>query len=446
MQKPKNTYHISTESHHHHKHSDVSKHISGYHILQVEDLDLYYKKTSKDHVFSRYVNTTYQHILKGVNISVHGNEIIALVGESGSGKTTIAKVLTNQITPADTLKSGHIYLSGKEMSSSASGDINNEILYIPQGISALDPTYKYKINDNLIKDLPKKMSGGMAKIALINYAFAQINSNLKLIIADEPTDGLDFRSKNDVMSIFKDNICENTGMLLITHDIDLALSYADRIAIIKEGCIVEETSTDLFKLGELTSDFAKKIHDTMPKYWNRDLMRIQNSICLFGDTGCGKTTIAKNLSGYLQGFDIPEINAFLGDINSKNCEMIFQDPYSSFPQNSKIITSFSDIDIKDCQEFQLLKIDEDWLNKYPRELSGGQLQRLSILKTLIQKPGILIADEATSMCDCVVQFEIFKSLKTWCEINKCRLIFITHDIDIRDNVADKVIYLDKYIN
>lgn len=439
------TYHTSSEFHHHHHHAGESKHPLGAHILQIEDLNLSYKKTTKKHIFSRYKHVFYEHILKNVNLSVHGNEIIALLGESGSGKTSIAKILTGQTTFCNTKITGKIYFSGIERKIQTHNEALDDILYIPQGVSALDPTFKYKINGESKELKPSAMSGGMAKKALINYGFKKEYNDIKLIIADEPTDGLDMQSKCEIMDIFKQKINENTGMLLITHDINVALQYADRIAIIKDGCVVEETSKDKFCKRELTSDFAKKIHDTMPKYWDREYSYIKDSICLFGDTGSGKTTIAKNLAGYLQGFNIPEIQTILGDIEMCRCEMIFQDPYTSFPNNSRISATFRDFNIYDCQEFKLLNIDASWLDKYPFELSGGQLQRLSILKTLLQKPSVLIADESTSMCDCYTQFEIFKALRLWCEESYCKLIFITHDKDIKDKVADKVIYLNKPI-
>lgn len=438
-------FHKSSEFHHHHHHAGGSKHLSGAHILQIEDLNLSYLKTTKKHIFSSYKNAFYENILKNVNLSVHGNEIIALLGESGSGKTSIAKILAGQTSFHNAKIAGKIYVSGIERKIATHNDTSNDILYIPQGISALDPTFKYTINGEINELKPSAMSGGMAKKVLINYGFRKDNNDIKLIIADEPTDGLDMQSKCEIMEIFRQKINCNTGMLLITHDLDVALQYADRIAIIKDGCIVEETSKNKFLKRELTSDFAKKIHDTMPKYWKREHSYIKDSICLFGDTGSGKTTIAKNLAGYLHGFNITEIKTILGNIEMRRCEMIFQDPYASFPNNSRISATLKGFNIYGCQEFKLLNIDVSWLDKYPFELSGGQLQRLSILKTLLQKPNILIADESTSMCDCATQFEIFKALRTWCEQTNCKLIFITHDKDIKDNVADKVIHLKKPI-
>lgn len=439
-----NTFHKDSEFHHHHSHAEISRHISGAHILQIEGLNLSYTNRYKANILSLKSHHKSEQVLNDVNLSVHANEIIALVGESGSGKTSIAKCVVGAISnKKSAILSGEFYFDGNLCDIEKPG-ISDEILYIPQGITALDPTYKYKIkNDDKYKLYPKNMSGGMAKKALINHAFSLKKDDFKLIIADEPTDGLDDASCTEIMNLLRSKITESSGMILITHDIDIALKFADRIAIIKDGHIVEETSTSLFKKGELNSQFARDIYSAMPKNWNFEGSLIKDTICIFGDTGTGKSTIAKQICGYEKNTIPDEIAGKLPKIDPEECEMIFQDPYTSFPPNSKICKSFEREEYYKCNTFDLLKIDMKWMDRYPCELSGGQLQKLSIFKTLQTNPKCLIADEATSMCDGVTQKEIFEALLKWCKSFDCEFIFITHNKDIRDKVASKTIFLNK---
>ena len=87
-------------------------------------------------------------------------------------------------------------------------------------------------------------------------------------------------------------------------------------------------------------------------------------------------------------------------------------------------------------------MDESCLEKYPHELSGGQLQRIAIARALIIHPRLLICDEITSSLDHVVQREIIELLKKYVEKNHISILFISHDLSLVHEFCDQIIVLD----
>lgn len=185
-------------------------------------------------------------------------------------------------------------------------------------------------------------------------------------------------------------------------------------------------------------------------------------VSIVGESGSGKTTLAKMLLG-LTSVTSGQIH-FRGkplDISTakkrkeywKSIQAIFQDPYSSY----NIFTKIDDV-LLDCitlsgggklpKEEKIAKMEEacsfvnlkfaELTNKYPFELSGGQMQRLMIARVFLLKPEILLADEPTSMIDACSRATILEMLlKLRDEINMT-LIFITHDIGLAYYISDEV--------
>ncbi len=189
-------------------------------------------------------------------------------------------------------------------------------------------------------------------------------------------------------------------------------------------------------------------------------------VSIVGESGSGKTTLAKMLLG-LTSVTSGQIH-FRGkplDISTakkrkeywKSIQAIFQDPYSSY----NIFTKIDDV-LLDCitlsgggklpKEEKIAKMEEacsfvnlkfaELTNKYPFELSGGQMQRLMIARVFLLKPEILLADEPTSMIDACSRATILEMLlKLRDEINMT-LIFITHDIGLAYYISDEVYIME----
>jgi peptide/nickel transport system ATP-binding protein len=196
-------------------------------------------------------------------------------------------------------------------------------------------------------------------------------------------------------------------------------------------------------------------------------------ISIVGESGSGKTTLAKMVLGLLSpsGGEI----FFEGkprDISTyskrrqywQNIQAIFQDPFSTYNIFNKVDSVLMDclrlqfgqnelkkipkeqrsIKMKEACQFVNLKFEE-LSNKYPFELSGGQMQRLMIARIFMLKPKLLIADEPTSMIDACSRATILDMLlKLRDEVNMT-IVFITHDIGLAYYISDTVYIMEKGI-
>ncbi len=189
-------------------------------------------------------------------------------------------------------------------------------------------------------------------------------------------------------------------------------------------------------------------------------------VSIVGESGSGKTTLSKMLLGLLNHTE-GEI-LFMGeprDISTgkkrkeywKGIQAIFQDPFSSFNTFQKIDTVLLDcINMRggknlpkekkiemmtEACSFVNLKFAE-LTNKYPFELSGGQMQRLMIARIFLLKPKILLADEPTSMVDACSRATILDMLLQLRDEIGMTIIFITHDIGLAYYISDTVYIME----
>jgi peptide/nickel transport system ATP-binding protein len=189
-------------------------------------------------------------------------------------------------------------------------------------------------------------------------------------------------------------------------------------------------------------------------------------VSIVGESGSGKTTLTKMLLGLLNPTEGQVyFQGKLRDISShkkkqeywKNIQAIFQDPFSSYNTFHKI-----DAVLLDCirmrgggklpKEIKLEKMTEacsfvnlkfaELTNKYPFELSGGQMQRLMIARIFLLKPKILLADEPTSMIDACSRATILDYLMGLRDEVGMTVIFITHDIGLAYYVSDKIYIME----
>ena len=161
-------------------------------------------------------------------------------------------------------------------------------------------------------------------------------------------------------------------------------------------------------------------------------------ITIFGKSGTGKTTLFELILGSLKPIS--------GTIEKSKITMIFQDPYNSFHPTYSILEQIKDIvgiiSQKELDEFLVnLTLEKEILEKKPHELSGGQLQRCSILRALLMKPDLLLVDEPTSALDNIIAYDVMKLLITL--LDKCAILLITHDLDMASWCSDKIIRLEE---
>ncbi|HBT95104.1 MAG TPA: ABC transporter ATP-binding protein [Coriobacteriia bacterium] len=285
------TTHNAEPVHHGHSHAGDSTHAGGHHLLQVEDLTISF--TMYDPQASSFFRAAKikKAVIEKLSISVHAGEIVAVVGASGSGKTLLADAILGLYEPNAEV-SGRIWFDGKlQDAASLTALRGNGVSLVPQSVSHLDPLMKVgrqvqgfaksetpeerKIRqrrlfaryglDESVNDLyPFELSGGMARRVLLSCA---LMDDPRVIIADEPTPGLDLDLAVKALQDFRAFADGGGGVLLITHDIELALRVADRVAVFKDGTVVEETAVANFASADtLGHPFSKQLWHALPEH------------------------------------------------------------------------------------------------------------------------------------------------------------------------------------
>ena len=210
-------------------------------ILEIEELSvsfLQYKgKTSRQ---------SWLPVISGLSVAVREGELVAVVGSSGSGKSLLAHAILG-ILPYNAKVSGIMKFQGELMDEKKISELRGkEIAFVPQSTLYLDPLMKvgkqvrgkrgkkgsekqselfrrYGLPEKTETKYPFECSGGMTRRILLSTALME---NPKLIIADEPTPGMDLTLAKKSMEDFRKFADEGNGVLLITHDIELALEVA----------------------------------------------------------------------------------------------------------------------------------------------------------------------------------------------------------------------------
>ena len=156
---------------------------------------------------------------------------------------------------------------------------------------------------------------------------------------------------------------------------------------------------------------------------------------IVGRSGSGKSTLFEIIAGNLK----PQ----KGFVDTKKIGWIFQDPYSSFHPSYSIIRQIKEVAfIKEldilCDE---VGIEPLLLEKLPHELSGGQLQRCSILRAILMEPELLLCDEPTSALDNLIQLDVMKLLMK--RLKNVGILLVTHDLDLAKWASDAIVSLDR---
>ena len=251
-------------------------------ILSVRNLEISFSQYTKGlrRIDSKAINN--------LDIDLYKGEILAVVGSSGSGKSLLAHSILG-ILPSNANLKGDIYYKDEILDEKRKEKLRGkEIVFIPQSVNYLDPLMevgkqvkisikdkkksntilervfrKYNLDKKVEKYYPFQLSGGMARKVLLSSALV---SNAEVIIADEPTPGLDEKSLNEALKDFRDLADNGCALLIITHDISAALKIADRVAIFYGGTTLEVAKADDFKNnGEnLRHPYTKALYNALP--------------------------------------------------------------------------------------------------------------------------------------------------------------------------------------
>ena len=244
--------------------------------------------------FTQYVQGLNRHdlnVISDLTIDVNEGEIVAVLGSSGSGKSLLAHSILG-ILPYNAHVTGEIKYGGNVLNQELKEKLRGkEICLIPQSVNFLDPLMKvseqaigeckdekehaekkikqreifakYGLDESVDDLYPFELSGGMARKVLLSTALI---GDPKLLIADEPTPGLDKKSVEETIADIK-NLKENgKSVLLITHEIDVALKTADRIAIFYSGYVIEINNVENFRNADnLLHPYTKALINSLPR-------------------------------------------------------------------------------------------------------------------------------------------------------------------------------------
>ncbi len=342
---------------------------------------------------------------------------------------------------------------------------------------------------------PHEFSGGMrqrimlASVMLLKPA---------LLIADEPTTALDAVIQRDVMELMVElTRAEGTAVLLISHDLPMVARYTSRIVVMEKGAIVEAGRTENL-LEAPQHPYTKKLLSSLPfrgearaidmskapmvsarnvvvdYAGRRSLFRRGKAkralqgvsvdihegevVALVGGSGSGKTTLGRTIAGLVKqsGGEI----RFQGRSREAdwtdyrlNCQMVFQDPYSSLDPRMTILGLVEEalrlvpgLDAGAKRKRALETLEEvglgaDYAERYPHELSGGQRQRVAIARAIARRPRFLIADEPVSALDVTVRAQVLDLFSDLQKRYGFSCLFISHDLGVVEQVADRVVVM-----
>ncbi|MRJ03048.1 MAG: ATP-binding cassette domain-containing protein [Epsilonproteobacteria bacterium] len=156
-------------------------------------------------------------------------------------------------------------------------------------------------------------------------------------------------------------------------------------------------------------------------------------VSIVGPSGVGKSTLFELIGGFLEPLQ--------GSIERGRFSQIFQDPYTSFHPSYPIIDQIREVaDIGGIEELaREFQIEMELLYELPHRLSGGQLQRSSILRALLMDPELLLADEPTSALDNITSLKVMQLLVR--SLNRVGILLITHDLHLARWCSDRIIEL-----
>ena len=251
-------------------------------LLEVKDMSVSFKMYDKG--LSQYDLK----VISDLSISVHKGELLAIVGSSGSGKSLLAHGIMG-VLPDNATLTGSIKYKGEELTKERQKALRGtKIALVPQSIAYLDPLMKvgrqvrasknssrakqrqkasfkrYDLCERSEKLYPFQLSGGMARRALVSTADQE---DVDLIIADEPTPGLDLDIAMKTLKYFREFADAGKAVILITHDIDLAFQVADKIAVFYAGTTVEVAPIVDFNsgVGALRHPYTKALFNALPQ-------------------------------------------------------------------------------------------------------------------------------------------------------------------------------------
>jgi oligopeptide transport system ATP-binding protein len=498
--------------------------MAGEPILQIDDLSV---------TFDTPDGTV--EAVKRISLEVFPGETLAVVGESGSGKSQTMMAVMGLLA-ANGRTAGAARYHGQNLVALPPRALNKVrgakiTMIFQEPMTSLDPLYTIgrQIAEPLvhhrgmrageargrvlellelvgipdprrrIDSYPHELSGGQRQRVMIAMALA---NDPELLIADEPTTALDVTIQAQILQLLKDLKARlGMAMLLITHDLGVVRHFADRVAVMRRGEIVETGTAEaifsrpqhdytkmllaaepkgrkaapeegapvILEGREMTVDFAgragffggRSAYFRAVDHVSLRLRRGQ-TIGIVGESGSGKSTLGRALLRLLPSagayrFGATDISTADRDAMRplrRELQLVFQDPYGSLSPRmtvGQIVTegllvhepglSKDERDQRAAAALVEVGLDPTARNRYPHEFSGGQRQRIAIARAMILKPEVVVLDEPTSALDRSVQAQVVALLRELQRAHGLSYIFISHDLAVVKAISDYIVVM-----
>ncbi len=474
-----------------------------------------------------------QTVVRNLCLDIHPGECLALVGESGSGKSVTAHSILQLLPETGTRTTGSIRYRGKELLGAPPQVLrelrgNRIAMIFQEPMTSLNPLHSIEkqIGETLLvhkgltgnaaqarilellqlvgiqkpkerlKAYPHQLSGGQRQRVMIAMALA---CEPQLLIADEPTTALDVTVQRKILILLK-SLQQRLGMslLLISHDLNLVRSIAQRVCVMKAGEIVEEATCETI-FTEPKHPYscvllnAEPEGEALPRDERENVLEVDNlrvqfalggglfqrktylnavdgislniqrgkTLGIVGESGSGKSTLGQAI---LRLLDSEGSIRFQGEALDgltqkqlrpwrKKMQVVFQDPFGSLSPRMSVAQIISEglevhsqLTADECKAEVIRALEEVGLDpqnrdRYPHEFSGGQRQRIAIARALVLKPALILLDEPTSALDRTVQKQVVALLRQLQEKHGLTYLFISHDLAVVRALAHDMIVI-----
>jgi len=445
-------------------------------------------------------------LVEPLSIELLPGQVLSIIGETGSGKSLFAQGIVGNLAQGLHAR-GHIEFA--DGFSEQGQDEGRKMLWgrglsvLPQepwlsldptmsALSQVAETHQYVAGkprtlahasarqdmarlglEQAHDKFPFELSGGMAQ----RVAFAATHAGgAKIMIADEPTKGLDRARIDEIITLLQAGLADGGALLIITHDIEVARRLGGQVMIMLKGQVIESGRAEQV-LEQPSHPYTRTLMEADPARWSRrhaehssretlvhvkDLSVARGGRTLFenlsleirrgeivgvtGPSGCGKSTLGDIILGLTKTFG-GTVTRGTG-LARFSFQKLYQDPVAAFPPTITLKRNLQDvvrlhgvdparIDVL----MKRLRLHPQLLDRLPGNVSGGELQRLSLLRVLLLEPVLIFADEPSSRLDLITQKEMIDMLVQTARESGTAVLLVSHDEALIDAVSDKRVCL-----
>ena len=341
---------------------------------------------------------------------------------------------------------------------------------------------------------PHELSGGMRQRAMLALALI---AGPELLIADEPTTALDVTVQAQILELLE-SLRDDTALLLITHDLGIVAGRAERVVVLEKGRVVETGATrdvftapahphtqallaaaprldrppppvakrgnELLTVDKLSVSYALGRAGELDAVCDVDLsVAAGETVAIVGESGSGKSSLVRAVLGLVParagritfaGLAVPADLKQRARHLRRDLALVFQDPAGSLDPQMRVADIVAeplpvhepDMSATTRRRHVIttlaqLGLGDEFLSRYPHQLSGGQAQRVAIARALILKPKVLVCDEAVAALDGTVREEILAQLGRVQRDTGLAIIFITHDLAVVRAISHRVLVM-----